>query len=82
MSIVSRPLSRKEASAYLYDIHGIRRSPATLAKYASVGGGPPFRKAARTPIYDPPQLDQWADEITSPTVRSTSQLNQSSSEAA
>ena len=69
-----RPLSRKEASEYLLEQHGIRRSPGTLAKLASVGGGPAFRKAGRIPIYDPPLLDEWAAEITSRVVRSTSEL--------
>ena len=78
----SRPLSRKEASDYLHDVHGIRRSPETLAKLACVGGGPGFRKAGRAPLYDPPSLDAWADKITSPTVHSTSQLNQRNGEAA
>lgn len=67
-----RPLTRREASDYLLEKHGIRRCPATLAKYAVIGGGPPFRRAGRNIIYDPPVLDEWADEITSPLMRSTS----------
>jgi hypothetical protein len=45
-----RPLDRREASEYLFDKHGIRRSPGTLAKLACVGGGPAFRKVNRAVI--------------------------------
>jgi len=33
---------------------------ARLAKRAVVGGGPIYRKAGRTPIYAPADLDAWA----------------------
>jgi hypothetical protein len=69
-----RPLDRREASEYLFDKHGIRRSPSTLAKLACVGGGPVFRKANRAVIYDPPALDTYAAEITSGPMRSTSEV--------
>jgi hypothetical protein len=66
-----RPLSRREASQYLLEQYGIRRSPGTLAKYACVGGGPVFRRVGRDVIYDPPALDAYANEITSGPMRST-----------
>jgi hypothetical protein len=45
-----------------------------LAKYAVIGGGPPFRKAGRYPLYDPSDLDCWiSDKLTEP-VLSTSAL--------
>lgn len=34
----------------------------TLAKYASVGGGPGYQKSRRTPLYPTVELDRWADE--------------------
>jgi hypothetical protein len=71
---ISRPLRRAEASAYLLERHGLSRTAATLAKLAVTGGGPPFRKANRTPIYDPADLDRWVASITSSPVRSTSEL--------
>ena len=74
MTFPDRPLRRAEASTYLKDTHGIERTPATLAKYATVGGGPEFRKAGRVPIYTTLALDVYAAEITSPAVRSTSEL--------
>ena len=35
---------RAEAATYLSDVHGCCVASATLAKYATVGGGPVFRK--------------------------------------
>jgi hypothetical protein len=74
MIIPNRPLNRREASAYLLERHGIRRTYQTLSKLAVTGGGPKFRKVNRNPIYDTPDLDDWAREITSAPVRSTSEL--------
>ncbi len=70
----SRPLRRDEAAAYITDTHGLPCSPKTLAKYASVGGGPAFRKGGRIPLYDRTDLDAWALAKMSPKVRSTSEL--------
>jgi hypothetical protein len=68
-----RPLNRREASDYLLNKYGIRRSPGTLAKLACVGGGPAFRKANRAVIYEPAALDAFAGQIMSPPKRSTSE---------
>jgi hypothetical protein len=38
-------LRRIQAAKYITDTYGIPCSPKTLAKYACVGGGPPFRLA-------------------------------------
>jgi hypothetical protein len=70
----NRPLRRPEASEYLARQHGISHTPEYLAKLAVTGDGPRFRKANRTVIYTPALLDEYAAEITSPTVRSTSEL--------
>jgi hypothetical protein len=69
-----RLLRRSAASKYLDDEWGIQRSPKTLAKLAVVGGGPKFRKAGRVPLYDPPNLDEWARKMLSGLVSSTSEL--------
>lgn len=69
-----RPLRRGEATTYLEEKHGIRRAPSTLAKYAVVGGGPRFRLAGRTPLYEPEDLDTYAESLLSPAVHSTSEL--------
>lgn len=71
---VNRPLRRAEAATYLLETHGIRRAVGTLAKLAVVGGGPRFRVAGRTPLYTSDDLDDWAASITTPAVRSTSEL--------
>jgi len=67
-----RPLDRHEASQYLLENYGIRRSPGTLAKLASIGGGPSYRKVKRAVIYDPAALDEFAAAIISAPMRSTS----------
>jgi hypothetical protein len=74
MPTTKRPLGRKAASDYLKERHGVRCEPATLAKYASIGGGPRYRKSGRFPIYEPEDLDIWAAARTSRPVNSTAEL--------
>ncbi len=74
--VPNRRLCRSEASTYLLEQHGIRRAVGTLAKLAVIGGGPRFRVAGRIPIYEPPDLDDWAESILSPLVNSTSELRE------
>jgi len=69
-------LRRKEASRYLKEHWGIDRAPSTLAKLATLGGGPPFQKAGRIPLYSTQALDEWANAMLSPPVSSTSELRQ------
>jgi hypothetical protein len=66
-------LRRWEASQYLMIAHGLTIAPATLAKWASVGGGPAFHKCNRSPLYPRDSLDQWAAERLGKLVRSTSE---------
>lgn len=68
-------LSRKVASEYLFSTWGIKRSPNYLAKLAVIGGGPPFRKAGRDPLYAPSDLDAWALAKLGPLVRSTAEAH-------
>lgn len=70
-------MPRNQACVYLREQHGIIRSPATLAKLASIGGGPTFQKAGRVPLYTPEDLNAWAESILSRKVRSSSELNAS-----
>ena len=65
-------LRRVEASDYLLRKFGLRIAPATLAKLASTGGGPPFHKAGTTPLYPRTELDRWAIERLGRLRRSTS----------
>ena len=69
-----RRMRRADASHYLREAHGLSFAPSTLAKMAVVGGGPAYRKAGNVPLYDPADLDAWADTKLSKLVTSTSQL--------
>ena len=69
-----RLLRRSKAAHYITDTYGIPCSPKTLAKYACIGGGPPFRLAGRFPLYPTSGLDSWAQGKIGPLVRSTSEL--------
>ena len=53
-------MRRKVASDYLFEVHGVSLSPATLAKLAVVGGGPKYWKDGPFPIYAPCVLDEFA----------------------
>ncbi len=60
---LDRPrLRRKEASQYLDWKFGINIAPATLAKMASVGGGPRYHKFGRVPLYPLSELNDWAEQ--------------------
>ena len=61
-----------EAAAYVTDRYGFPCSRQWLAKLAVIGGGPVFRKAGRYPIYQPEDLDRWAQARIGPAQRSTS----------
>jgi hypothetical protein len=65
-------LRRREAVEYLALQHGFEIAAATLAKLASVGGGPAFNRVGRIPLYPTGELDRWAWERIGPLVRSTS----------
>lgn len=67
-----RLLRRKAASEYLRETHGLERAPATLASLAVSGKGPPFRRDGRVPLYDPRDLDAWAESKVSARMHSTS----------
>lgn len=53
-------LRRWEASQYLLLQHGVQIAPGTLAKLASIGGGPAYQLSVRTPLYPTTELDSWA----------------------
>lgn len=65
-------LRRDMAAKHVRETWGLPCSPKWLAKLAVVGGGPVFRKAGRTPIYAPDDLDAWAQCRISTPRRSTS----------
>lgn len=64
-------LTRREASDFLQS-RGVRVAPATLAKYATTGGGPLMRKFGRNVIYEVSALVDWVDSKLTAPQRSTS----------
>lgn len=70
----NRYLRRREAALYIQTTFGFPCSRQWLAKLAVIGGGPIYRKAGRTPIYAPSDLDAWALERIGSPQRSTSDV--------
>jgi hypothetical protein len=66
-------LRRAAAADYLQARYGAFTAE-TLAKLACVGGGPPFRKLGKLPLYTLEDLDTWATSRMSGPVMSTSEL--------
>jgi hypothetical protein len=66
-------LRRWEASDYLRIVHGLVLAPSTLAKLASIGGGPAYNDSNRTPMYPKDELDRWAAARLGPLITNTSQ---------
>lgn len=70
----TRPrLRRSDVPAYLASTHGIDVAVSTLAKWATVGGGPVMQYSGRIPLYNIADLDEWANSRLSKRVRSTSE---------
>jgi hypothetical protein len=67
----SRYLNREEAARYLTDQRGAPTAAATLAKLASIGGGPPYRRVGRLALYTLEDLDRWLDEAHAPMASAT-----------
>jgi hypothetical protein len=67
-------LTRRQVAAAL-TAAGYPTAPATLARKASVGGGPKFSKWGRLPIYRWADALEWAQSRLSPPVASTSELD-------
>ena len=59
-------LRRNEAAEYLKDRGIPGCAPATLAKLASIGGGPKFSKFGKWPVYSVGDLDAWIAARLSP----------------
>jgi hypothetical protein len=67
----SKFLRRPEAADYLKSKYGFGSS-RTLAKMATLGGGPTFRKFGRIVFYSPEDLDAWVASRMSGPMTSTS----------
>jgi len=70
----ARYFRRDEAASYLTETYGFPVSRAWLAKLATVGGGPVYRKAGRFPLYSKADLDTWAEGRLSEPMRATGVL--------
>jgi hypothetical protein len=68
-------LRRADAAAYVTQRYGFPCSRQWLAKLAVIGGGPVFRKAGRYPVYEPAELERWAEARIGPPQRSTSEVD-------
>jgi len=67
-------LRRTAASDYLKETWGLSYKPTTLAKLATLGGGPAFEHFGRWPLYRADELDNWVLSRLSPLKDSTSQV--------
>jgi hypothetical protein len=65
-------LRRKEVALFVTRRWGIPLSANTLAKLAVTGGGPPFRKVGRFPVYEAADIVSWMESRIGPKQRSTS----------
>jgi hypothetical protein len=77
MTIPSDPeaLLRRDAAAAALTAAGYPIAKASLAWYATMGGGPMFQRFGRYPLYKWGDALSWArDRLTRP-VRSTSELD-------
>ena len=70
---MNRPyLSRPEAAEFIC-ARGLIVSKNTLQKYATVGGGPVYRRFGNRAVYTPADLDAWIEQKLSDPIRSTSE---------
>ena len=74
-SVSSEFFRRDDAAAYVREKYGFPCTSKWLAKLAVYGGGPPFRKAGRVPMYPRDGLNLWAESRLGPLVGSTAELS-------
>ena len=75
MQTLESPLLDRRAASALLAEHGIPCAAATLATYATRGGGPPFSKFGARVVYRRDDLIAWAKgKLTAPR-RSTSEAD-------
>ena len=67
-----RRLRRSEASEYIRNTWGLSYKANTLAKLATIGGGPPYELFGRWPVYREAELDKWVEDRLSDLKSSTS----------
>jgi hypothetical protein len=69
----SKPLRRDDAAKFVRENFSIPCSARTLAKFASIGGGPLYRYSGRFPVYDVADLKAWATGKVGPRVSSATE---------
>jgi hypothetical protein len=69
--MTGRFLRRREAAQYVRHEWGVPCAEKTLAKLAVVGGGPPFVRWNRVPLYESETLDTWVRSRLSHQCKST-----------
>lgn len=67
-------MNRQRASAYIKERWGVGRSPGYLAKLATCGGGPVYRKCGRQPLYAAKDIDTWMQGQLSAPMKNTSEV--------
>lgn len=70
--MLHRKLLGRTAAAEYVRSRDVPLEPSTLAKYATVGGGPEMRKFGRRVLYETQALEAWIEEKLSAPRRSTS----------
>lgn len=74
-------LNRREAASFVQS-KGLPCAPSTLAKLATIGGGPHFQKFGRNVVYTPAALDTWVSErLTEPKANTVTHVRASQSRA-
>lgn len=80
MTEATRRYRRNQAVEYIKSQWGLEFRPSTLAKLATIGGGPTFEHFGRWPVYTAEDLDAWVEARLSAKKTSTSAVENFQSE--
>ncbi len=64
-------LSPARTALYIETFFGVPSTPSSLAKLRCRGDGPPYYLFGNHPVYDPADIDAWAESKLGPKVHST-----------
>jgi len=76
MSDDIKPMNTAETCKYLWETWHLKRTPKTMEKYRSYGGGPEPFYIGRNAFYWPAAVDAWVLSIKTPNVGSASEARQ------
>ena len=71
-----KPMNTPETCKYLWETWHVKRTPKTMEKYRSKGGGPEPFYIGTNAFYWPAAVDAWVLSIKTPNVRSASEARQ------